>query len=129
MRPTRFIQLIVTAALCALAVLFLTHKPVLHRPINPDDVVGVRAFGATAAAGPIDSSKLVAWFNQGTDPRQSRDNTGHTTTTGALILDLKSGKQVGLWPEGDDFLVSQGDYYYYLRQPDLKVLLAKLDGR
>lgn len=111
--------------LCIVAVSISQRK--LHRPINANDVLRVTAMGNTAAAGPVDLHQVVAWFNQGTDPRRSPDNVGHTTPTGAIILELKSGKRIGLWAEGTDFLVEQNGNYYYLRQPDLNVLLDKLE--
>lgn len=111
--------------LCIVAVSISQRK--LHRPINSSDVLRVTVMGNRAAAGPIDPHQVVEWFNQGTNPRKSPDNVGHTTPTGALILELKGGKRIGLWAEGTDFLVEQNGNYYYLRQPDLKVLLDKLE--
>jgi hypothetical protein len=111
--------------LCIAAVSISQRK--LHRPINASDVLRVTVMGNKVAAGPIDPHQVVEWFNHGTDPRRSPDNVGHTTPTGAIILELKSGKRIGLWAEGTDFLVEQNGNYYYLRQPDLSALLDKLE--
>lgn len=119
------------ASLCFLAVCIVSgciSQRILHRPINPSDVVGIKVMGNKAAAGPIDPDQVVKWFNEGTDPRRSPGNVGHTTPTGMIILELKSGGEVWLGVEGQDFLVVQDENYYYLRQPDLGMLLDKLEN-
>lgn len=124
-RRTAYLASICLIVVCIVAVTVSQRR--LHRPINSSDVGRITVIGNKAAAGPVDQRQVVEWFNEGTDPRRSPGNVGHTTPTGALILELESGKRVRLWAEGEDFLVLQDGNYYYLRQPDLEALLDKLE--
>lgn len=124
-RRTIYLAGLCFIAVCIVAVAISQRK--LHRPIKPSDVVGIKVMGNKAAAGPIDVNQVVKWFNEGTDPRRSPGNVGHTTPTGMIILELKSGGEVWFGAEGQDFLVVQDGNYYYLRQPDLGMLLDKLE--
>ncbi|MDF2629209.1 MAG: hypothetical protein K0R39_3040 [Symbiobacteriaceae bacterium] len=128
MSKSIFARSLFWAALAAIGIFFLRERMILHRPIDPAAVAHIRVMGHAEAAGPIDQNQVVAWFNQGTDPRRSPDNTGHTTPTGGLFIVLNSGEEIRLYPEGTDFLVVQKDDYYYLKQPNLGGLLDKLEA-